>query len=271
MPSLAVINQKGGVGKTTTAVNLGAALAEAGRRVAIIDLDPQAHASLHLGVEPNSAAPSMYEVLMGAATLGSTWQIARERLWVARATIDLAAVEVELAGARERELRLAAAFRADNLDRRFDYVLIDCPPSLGVLTLNALSAVSHVLLPLQPHFLALDGLGKLLDTTAAVATRFNRSLQLAGVVLCLYESGTRLAGEVAGDVRRFFAQSRSSRVPWKDAQVFESVIRRNIRLAEAPSFGQSIFDYAPTSHGAADYKSLAAEIMRAFGAARAAA
>ena len=171
MPSFAVINQKGGVGKTTTAVNLGAALAEAGYRVAVVDLDPQAHASLHLGVDPHAATASMYEVLMGAADLDSTWQLTCERLWVARASIDLAAVEVELAGARDRELRLAGAFEAANIEKRFDFTLIDCPPSLGILTLNALSAVGHVLLPLQPHFLALDGLGKLLDTIAAVAAR----------------------------------------------------------------------------------------------------
>jgi chromosome partitioning protein len=265
------MNQKGGVGKTTTAVNLGAALAEAGYRVAVIDLDPQAHASLHLGIEPNSAIPTMYDVLMGGATLEATWQLARERMWVARATIDLAAVEVELAGARGRELRLQQAFESARVQERFDFVLIDCPPSLGILTLNALAAVSHVLLPLQPHFLALDGLGKLLDTVAAVASRWNPHLRLSGVVLCLYESGTRLAAEVAGDVRKYLAQSRKSAMPWSEAQVFQSIIRRNIRLAEAPSFGQAIFDYAPTSPGAVDYQALAGEIAHHFAAAKPAA
>lgn len=268
MPSFAVINQKGGVGKTTTAVNLGAGLAEAGYRVAVIDLDPQAHASLHLGIEANTSLPSMYDVLMGGATLSSTWQLASERLWVARADIDLAAVEVELAGAQGRERRLQQAFAEAEVHERFDFVLIDCPPSLGVLTLNALAAVSHVLLPLQPHFLALDGLSKLLDTIAAVAGRWNPGLRLAGVVLCLYESGTRLAAEVTGDVRTFFAQSKRAAVPWSEAQVFKAVIRRNIRLAESPSFGQSIFDYAPTSPGATDYKALAGEIAHLFAAVK---
>jgi len=271
MRSLAVINQKGGVGKTTTAVNLSAALANAGFRVALIDLDPQAHASLHLGVEGNSAIASMYDVLIGNASLDSAWELARDRLWIARSCIDVAAVEVELAGAVERESRLRRAMAESDVTERFDYLIIDCPPSLGLLTINALSAVTDVLLPLQPHFLALDGLGKLLDTIAAVANRFNRTLQLAGVVLCLYESGTRLAAEVTKDVRAFFQQSATSNVPWNRAQVFESVVRRNIRLAEAPSFGQSIYEYAPTSHGANDYRALAGEIAERFKQQRAAA
>jgi chromosome partitioning protein len=280
MRSIAIINQKGGVGKTTTAVNLSAALARAGQRVGLIDIDPQAHASLHLGLDPRSNAPTVYDLLAGDVRIAELWQPAEDNLSVAASHIDLAAAEVELAGVVGREviLRDKLAEAADD----FDYILIDCPPSLGVLTINALAAVDDVFLPLQPHFLALHGLSKLMKTISLVSGRLNERLQLAGVVLCLYESGTRLAAEVAGDVETFFREARQSVAaggppaaflkptggppvaasnPHRAARVFETRIRRNIRLAESPSHGQSIFAYAPTSPGAEDYRALGGEVL----------
>lgn len=274
MRSIAVMNQKGGVGKTTTTVNLGAALARAGQRVGVIDIDPQAHASLHLGIDPRSKAPTVYDLLAGDATIAELWQPAEENLRVAASHIDLAAAEVELAGVVGREviLRDKLAEAADE----FDYVLIDCPPSLGVLTINALAAVDDVFLPLQPHFLALHGLSKLMKTISLVSSRLNERLQLAGVVLCLYESGTKLAAEVSGDVEKFFREVRQSApvtgppslaasprppAPHRSVRLFETRIRRNIRLAEAPSHGQSIFQYAASSPGAEDYRALAGEVL----------
>jgi chromosome partitioning protein len=259
MRSIAIMNQKGGVGKTTTTVNLAAALAREGHRVGIIDIDPQAHASLHLGIDPRSNVPTVYDLLTEETPIDDVWQRADENLVVAASHIDLAAVEVELAGVVGREVilrdKLAAA--ADE----FDYVLVDCPPSLGILTINALAAVDDVFLPLQPHFLALHGLSKLLKTIGLVNERLNDRLQLAGVVLCLYESGTKLAAEVAGDVEQFFKEARKGGKAWSAVRLFETRIRRNIRLAEAPSFGQSIFQYAPTSPGAEDYRSLGGEVL----------
>lgn len=259
MRSIAIINQKGGVGKTTTTVNLGAALARAGHRVGIVDVDPQAHASLHLGIDPQSKAPTVYELLTEETPIADVWQRTEDDVLVAASHIDLAAAEVELAGVVGREVilrdKLAAAAE------QFDYVLIDCPPSLGILTINALAAVDDVFLPLQPHFLALHGLSKLLKTIGLVNERLNERLQLAGVVLCLYESGTKLAAEVASDVEQFFKEARKGGRAWSAVRLFETRIRRNIRLAEAPSFGQSIFKYAPTSPGAEDYRALAGEVL----------
>jgi len=259
MRSIAIINQKGGVGKTTTAVNLSAALAREGHRVGLIDVDPQAHASLHLGLDPAAKTPTVYDLLTEDARLADLWQPAEENLSVAASHIDLAAAEVELAGVVGREviLRDKLVEVADD----FDYVLIDCPPSLGILTINALSAVDDVFLPLQPHFLALHGLSKLLKTIGLVNERLNDRLQLAGVVLCLYESGTRLAAEVASDVEQFFREARKGGRAWSNVRLFETRIRRNIRLAEAPSFGQSIFGYAPSSPGAEDYRALGGEVL----------
>jgi chromosome partitioning protein len=258
MRSIAIINQKGGVGKTTTAVNLSAALAATGQRVCLVDLDPQAHATLHLGLQPARDEPSSYDVMTGDAQLADVWREAGENLWVVGSHIDLAAAEVELAGVVGREVILR-----DKLARasdRLDYVFVDCPPSLGILTLNALAAVDEVLLPLQPHFLALHGLSKLLETIDLVARRLNDRLRLSGVVFCMYDTGTRLAAEVTHDVEGFFQVARDSKAPWADARTFSTRIRRNIRLAEAPSFGQSIFRYAPGSNGAADYEQLAREV-----------
>src|SRR5919204_5360548 len=261
MRRIAIINQKGGVGKTTTAVNLSAALAELGRRVCVIDLDPQAHATTHLGLEPDGKAGSMYDVLVNSRPLAGVRRKVGERLWVCGSDIDLAAAEVELAGVVGREVILRDLLLQD--EGCFDFVFMDCGPSLGVLTLNALSAADEVLIPLQPHFLALHGLGKLLETTALVAKRINPKLTVTGVVICLYEASTRLAQEVVRDLQEYLDKSRGQPVPWARARIFATRIRRNIKLAECPSFGQSIFTYAPTCHGALDYLALAQEVLAA--------
>jgi chromosome partitioning protein len=265
MRTIAIINQKGGVGKTTTAVNLSAALARAGQRVGLVDVDPQAHASLHLGLDPRSSVPTVYDLLTEETKIADLWQRAgatseeEENLWVAASHIDLAAVEVELAGVVGREVILRD--KLAEAESEFDYVLIDCPPSLGILTINALAAADDVFLPLQPHFLALHGLSKLIKTIGLVNERLNDRLQLAGVVLCLYESGTKLAAEVSRDVDQFFKETRKGGRAWSAVRLFETRIRRNIRLAEAPSFGQSIFEYAGKSPGAEDYRALGGEVL----------
>ncbi len=265
MRSIAILNQKGGVGKTTTAVNLSAALAAANRQVCLLDIDPQAHATLHLGVTPGDGCKSIYEVLLNSAALAEALHHVGPNLSVIGSHIDLAAAEVELAGVVGREVilrdKLSELLTPNSAQNSFDYLLIDCPPSLGILTLNALAAVDEVLLPLQPHFLALHGLSKLLQTIELVSRRLNPRLKLAGVVLCQYEAATRLAAEVAQNIEEFFAGERSKTRPWSAARIFQSRIRRNIRLAEAPSFGQSIFQYSPSCPGAEDYRLLSEELL----------
>jgi chromosome partitioning protein len=259
MRSIAIINQKGGVGKTTSAVNLAAALAQAGRRVCLMDLDPQAHASLHLGLALSEDDPSTYDVLTRGIELSRIRQQVADNLWVAPSHLNLAAAELELAAEMGRESMLRSKLAEDG--EPFDFLILDCPPSLGVLTLNALTAVREVFLPLQPHFLALHGLSKLLRTIDVVSQRWNRDLRLSGVVICMYESGTRLAAEVCHDVDQFFLRQQDAGLAWRSARVFTTRIRRNIRLAEAPSHGQSIFQYAADSNGAQDYAALAREIL----------
>ena len=296
MRRIAVINQKGGVGKTTTTVNLAAALAAAGKRVCVIDLDPQAHASTHLGIEPDGTLPSVYDVLVSNKPIASVRKQVDENLWLVPSDINLAAAEVELAGIVGREVILREALAQDDVlgprasrprdltledtetvlpsslasknaggtpadPGDFDFILTDCGPSLGVLTLNALAASDEVFIPLQPHFLALHGLSKLLETTALVSRRINPILKVSGVVFCLYDSGTKLAQEVVADLKGFLEKSRGTNTPWAAARVFDTKIRRNVKLAECPSFGKSIFGYAPKSPGAADYAALAAEVL----------
>ncbi len=258
MRSIAIINQKGGVGKTTTAVNLSAALAHDGHRVCLVDLDPQAHASLHLGLALGEETPSTYDVLTRGVPIAHIRHQVGPNLWVAPAHLNLAAAELELAGEVGRELLLRDKLNEDGTP--FDYLILDCPPSLGVLTLNALTSVREVFLPLQPHFLALHGLSKLLRTIDVVSQRLNHDLRLTGVIVCMYDSGTRLAAEVCTDVEEFFTRREDAGKAWQHARAFATRVRRNIRLAEAPSYGQSIFEYAPDSNGALDYGHLAREV-----------
>jgi chromosome partitioning protein len=260
MRKVAVMNQKGGVGKTTTSVNLAAGLALEGRRVCLIDLDPQAHTSLHLGLELVGESPTIYHAFAGEKTLSQVRRLVAPNLWLVPSNIDLAAAEVELADTPGRELILRDTVQQFLANDIYDYLIMDCPPSLGVLTINALSAAEEVFIPLQPHFLALHGLSKLLETTALVTRRLNRKLRVSGIVLCMHEANTRLAADVAADLQEFLAAS-DPEAPWSRARIFASKIRRNIKLAEAPSHGKSIFEYAPKCPGATDYLELVREVL----------
>jgi chromosome partitioning protein len=263
MRSIAIINQKGGVGKTTTAVNLAAALARDGKHVLLLDLDPQSHATLHTGVEVGPTDLTIYDVLVRGAAVADVSHSVSQRLVVIAANIDLVSAEIELTDREQRETVLARAMQP--YQAGFDFCIIDCAPSLGLLTVNALATVQEVLIPLQPHFLALQGLGRLLETVQYVRQSLNPLLRVSGIVLCMYEKGTKLAQEVTDDVTRFVADADPS-LPWYGARVFRTVIRRNIKLAECPSFGQTIFDYAPTSNGAEDYAALAHEVAKGHAA-----
>jgi chromosome partitioning protein len=263
MRKIAVINQKGGVGKTTTTVNLGSALARAGKSVVLIDLDPQAHLTMHYGLEPRADIPNIYQVLAGTASMEEVAKSPQENIVIAPSNIDLAAAEIELATVVGREVILRDAI--DEYTKPYDFILMDCPPSLGILTINALCAANEVFITLQPHFLALQGMGKLLETINLVAKRINRDLKVSGVVLCMYETGTKLANEVVADMEHFFTEAHGRSSPWANTTLFKTRIRRNIKLAEAPSFGQDIFTYAPTSNGADDYAALGKEVLQMTG------
>ncbi|MBX3388685.1 MAG: ParA family protein [Phycisphaeraceae bacterium] len=254
---VALMNQKGGVGKTTTTVNLAAAIAQAGFRTLVIDLDPQAHATLGLGLD-SAEGRSIYDLMHDPAGAVSAARDIATNLSALASHTDLAATETELASAEDRLERLKAVIGA--FSGKVDFVLIDCPPSLGLLTLNALNAADEVLIPMQAHFLALQGVGKLLETVKLLASgpqALNPNLRVAGVVLCMHDAGSTHTREVVADLDAFFESGRTNDVPWKDAKVFRPAIRRNIKLAESPSFGKTIFDYAPQASGAEDYRALA--------------
>lgn len=262
MRRIALMNQKGGVGKTTSTVNLAAALARTGLRVAVVDLDPQAHSTTHLGIHSSAGRPTLHHVLCGTTSLDVTKIDIAPNLSLFPSSLDLAGAELELAAVVGRELILRDKFDASEYS--FDYILFDCPPSLGVLTINALCCAEEVMVPCQPHFLALHGLSKLFETVQLVSKRLNPRLGITGIILCLYESGTRLSAEVAHDLAQFLDQSRGANhqgKAWARATLFQTRIRRNIRLAEAASFGKSIFEHAPDSPGARDYETLASEIV----------
>lgn len=264
---IALINQKGGVGKTTTTVNLGAALAASGLRVLMIDLDPQAHLTLSLGIDPEELDLSIYDLLtesgVSAAEVVQTVD-GCDRLGVLPADTNLAGIESELGeqiktGLAQTLLRNKCA----ELINQFDYVLIDCPPSLGLLTINGLTCAEEIVVPMQAHFLALQGMGKLFETINMIRQGINPSLTVSGVVLCMHEANTILASDVVADVQAFFAEARGSNLPWSQAVVYQPPIRRNIKLAEAPSFGQSVLTYANDSNGAKDYAKLAKSVATA--------
>ncbi|MDZ7677616.1 MAG: AAA family ATPase [Acidimicrobiales bacterium] len=245
---IALANQKGGVGKTTTAVNLGACLAELGYRTLIVDLDPQGNASTGLGIDPRSIEISMYDVLLQGTPLEDTVEASSVRnLFVAPANLDLAGAEIELVPAFSRETRLREAISA--IRDQFDYILIDCPPSLGLLTVNGLAAAEEVMVPIQCEYYALEGLGQLLRNVDLVQKRLNPALELSGIVLVMYDARTKLSDQVAAEVREHFGDT-----------VFRQMVPRTVRLSEAPSFGQPIIAFDPSSRGAIAYRELAKEV-----------
>ncbi len=254
---IALCNQKGGVGKTTTCVNLAAALARQSGRVLLVDLDPQAHATLGLGVDRAKLMTSVYEALVEAQRVEEALLHDRaERLDLLPGSINLAGAEAELVEAEEREFRLGRALGL--VDQHYDYVLIDCPPSLGILTLNGLTAAHGVIVPVQAEYYALEGISRLLDTINLVRHSLNPTLEIEGVVLTMFMSRLNLAQQVADEIRGFFKEL-----------VFDTVIPRSIRLAEAPSFGKTILDYDRNSSGALAYSALAGELLQRHHAAEA--
>jgi chromosome partitioning protein len=255
MRKIAVLNQKGGVGKTTTVVNTAAALANSGAKVAIFDLDPQSHLTIHLGLDPENIEAGSYKVLTGQSAIGEELVMVRPNLWLLPSNVNLVGAETELVSVVGRETILREAIVP--IENEFDFLIIDCAPSLGLLTLNALAATEEVLIPLQPHFLALQGFGKLLHTVELVNNRINPQLKVKGVLLCMFDSRASLPNEVKADIENFLASGRGTQAAWADARILPVAIRRNIKLAEAPSYGQTIFEYEPNCHGAEDYQKVA--------------
>ncbi len=249
-PIFSFTNQKGGVGKTTCAINLAAEFGKMGKKVLLVDCDPQGNATTGLGVEKRTIEKSLYQVIIGKAKADEAIiQTKWKGIWLLPATLDLAGAEIELVSAISRELRLKRAL--DEVKQSFDLIFIDCPPSLGLLTINALSASTDVILPVQCEFYALEGLSQLLHTIELVKTHLNPEIKLSGIILTMYDTRTNLSKEVAEELRRQFKEL-----------VFDTVIPRNVKLGEAPSFGKPITYYAPSSSGAKSFKALSEEVAK---------
>lgn len=251
---IAICNRKGGTGKTTTAINLAAALAMAGKFVLLVDLDPQANASSGLGLNYQTIEAGTYEVLSGKVSVSRAVQpTGIDGLRVLPASPNLAGAEVELVGMFSREWKLKEALA--EVQGAYDFILIDCPPSLGLLTINGLVAADRVLIPVQAEYYALEGLGQLLDTINLIKSNVKQDLEILGAVLTMFDSRNKLSGEVLGELQNHFPN-----------RIFGTVIPRSVRLAEAPSFGKSILQFDPSSRGAEAYKELAKELLGTFGA-----
>ncbi|MGY3767049.1 ParA family protein [Vagococcus vulneris] len=246
---ISVANQKGGVGKTTTTVNLGACLAYEGNKVLLVDMDAQGNATSGIGIRKPDVSQDIYDVLVNEVPIKDIIQpTARENLDIAPATIQLSGAEIELTSMMARESRLKTALK--DVDGEYDYILIDCPPSLGHLTINSFSASDSILIPVQCEYYALEGLSQLLNTVRLVQKHFNPELRIEGVLLTMYDARTNLGSEVVEEVRTYFRE-----------RVYDTIIPRNIRLSEAPSHGKPIIDYDPRSKGAEVYQALAKEVM----------
>lgn len=246
---IAIVNQKGGVGKSTTAVNLGAGLAEKNNKVLVIDIDPQGNASSGLGIEKTEVDYTVYDLLIESESpLKAILKTENEMLDLIPANIELAGAEIELVSIMSRESRLKKSL--SEIKDNYDYIIIDCPPSLGLLTLNALTAADSVMVPIQCEYYALEGLGQLMNTIELVRKNLNSDLRIEGVLMTMYDARTNLSEQVIDEVKDYFSDL-----------VFETIIPRNVRLSEAPSFGKSILEYSSSSKGAEAYRQLAEEVI----------